>query len=221
MKTMGYGEKAMNENLNYNNALYKAFRTQYKKTLIQFAILFVTSLLIGAFLPSFLSESFLISIFQNVILHFEIPIYQYNIDHITVLLNAIFKYSLSDIICIFCVFIFSFSSYHYMISGIVLIYSGIKNGCVASLIYFLPRFMTENAPKVSEICVFYIAKTIIVLVVIRYVIRAYAFSIKFFNENSYSLNRFPTTLKFVCSSLLYIFALLFLHSIYVFLIKTI
>ena len=211
----------MNENFNYNNPFYRELRAQYKKTLTLFAILFVTSLLVGALLPRFLSESFLRSIFQNVTLHFEIPIYKYNIDRSTVLLNAIFKYSLVDIICIFAVFIFSFSSYHYIISGIVLIYLGIKNGCVASLIYLVPRFVTDNAPKSTEIFVFYIAKAIIMLLIIRYVICAFVFSIKFFNENFYSLNRFSTTLKFVCSSLLYIFTIIFFHGIYVFLIKTI
>lgn len=214
-------KKTMNENLNYNNAFYRTFRVQYKKTLTLFAILFVTSILVGAFLPRFLSESFFKSIFQSIALHFEIPIYNYNIYHTTVLLNAIFKYSLIDIICVFAVFIFSFSSYHYIISGIVLVYSGIKNGCVASLIYFAPRFMTDNAPKPLEMCVFYIAKAIIMLIIVRYVIRSFEFSINFFNENFYSSNRGSTTLKFVCSSLLYIFALLFLHGIYVFLIKAI
>lgn len=211
----------MNENLNYNNPFTRGLRTQYKKTLTLFAILFVTSVLIGALLPRFLSESFLRSILKNVILHFEIPIYKYNIDHSTALINAIFKYSLVDIICVFAIFIFSFSSYHYIISGMVLIYLGIKNGCAASLIYFVPRFVTDNAPKATEIFVFYIAKAIIMLLIIRYVIRAFTFSINFFNQNFYSLNRFSATLKFLCSSLLYIFAIIFFHVIYVFLIKTI
>ncbi len=209
----------MNENFRYSTS-HKTFRNIDVKILIQFTILFVTSLFIGVFLPRFLDENFLISQSRNISFHFEIPIY-YGMDKKFECLNAILKYSFIDILCIFVIFIFSFSSSHFIISGIVLIYLGLRNGCIAYLVYITPKLMTDNSPQIAELFIFFIAKVMIVFLIIRYIMYSLLFSINFFKENFKDTSKLAETLKFVCSSLLYIFTILVLHAIYVFLIKAI
>ena len=184
---------------------------------IPFALIFLASLFIGAFLPRFLSEDFLISQANTIALHFETPI-AYSDNTPNILMNSIFKSALADIFCVFIIFIFSFSIHHSIISGIVLIYIGLRNGCTATLVCMIDDFISNTySPKFIEICIFLFTKAIIVLFILRYILKSCRFAVSF-NEKC---AMHSDTLKFMFTSLSNVFLLCALHGAYGFLIKSI
>ena len=211
----------MNENLK-RSYKYKISDTRDVKFILPFAIIFLSALFIGAFLPRFLSDAFLISQARVIALHFEIPI-AYSEDTYNTALNSILRSALVDICCLFVIFVFSFSASHFVICGIVLVYVGIRNGCIASLTCVLPSIISTHnslftsAPKTIELCIFLAAKAIIVLLIIRYILFAVGFAVRF-NEKEVSSSE---TLKFILASLSCAFSLSFVHGAYGFLIKNI
>ncbi len=188
-----------------------------KKLILQYALIFMSSLCIGFLLPKFLNESFISSICQKIGLHFEVPFY--NIEKTTDWLKVLLRYSLSDIVCLCVILIFSFSTSNLIISGAMLIYIGIKNGCEATLVYFCYFTKLEYSPSFSEICIFFIFKTLLVAFMIKYIIYASLFSEKLRCGTDSKNIIFLKSLKYIGCSLLYVFIFLFLHGIYCFTIK--
>jgi hypothetical protein len=195
----------------------KSFKYFDKKLFLQYVLIVISSLCIGFLLPKFLNESFILSLYQKIALHFEVPVY--GIKKISDWFEIMLKYALQDIVCLCIVFLFSFSKSNPIISGTVLVYLGIKNGCEASLVYFTYIAKLEYSPSFLEICVFFILKTLLVAFIIRYIIYASLFS-EDLRCGIHSKNTIIwKTAKFIVSSLLYILVLLFLHGVYGFIIK--
>ena len=202
-------EKIMNRN-------FKCFD---KKLLLQYTLIFFFSLFVGFFLPRFLNEDLLLSMYHKIALHFEVPVY--SVEKISDWLHVALKYSLADIICLSIIALFSFSLSSSIISAIVLIYIGLKNGCELSLVYLTYTSSIEYFPSLFEIGVFFILKILIIAFFIRYIIYA-----SFFSENMHYVSRSKNviiieTSKFIITSLLHACFLLFLHGIYCFTIKSI
>ncbi len=195
------------------------FKRFDKKLLFQYVLILISSLCIGLLLPRFLSEGFLQPLYQKISLHFQVPIY--GVEKFSDWIKATLEYALSDIICLCIVLMFSFSSITSIISGLAIVYIGIKNGCQISLVYFTYIANIEYPPTFSEMCVFFILKLLLVLFLMRYILYSSLFS-STLCYGSYSNNAFIwQTSKFIVTSLLYVCILLFLHGIYCFTIKSI
>lgn len=195
-----------------------SFKQSNKKLLFQYMLILISSLCIGIFLPRFLGEDFLQSLYQKIALHFQAPVY--GVEKTSDWINIIFKYSLSDIICICIVSLLSFSSLTSIVSGSVIVYVGIKIGCQISLVYLTFIANIEYPPSFAEMCVFFILKTLIVLFLMRYIVYSSLFSstVCYSDSNNEFVLR---TLKFIVTSLLYICIFLFFYGIYCFAIKSI
>lgn len=188
-----------------------------KKLLLHYAIIFISSLCIGLLLPKFLNESFTSSLYQRIAFHFQVPVY--GITKTSEWFEVMLRYALSDIICLCTVLLFSFSAPKQIVSGTVLVYIGIKNGCEASLVYFSYIAKLEYSPSIAEICVFFMLKTLLIALIVKYIIYTSLFY-EYIRCDAHSKNATVWKVsKYIVASLLYIFLLLFLHGIYIFTIK--
>lgn len=199
----------MNKNL-------KAFD---KKLFLQYALILVFSLCIGAFLPKFLNEDFLFSQYKKISLHFQVPVY--SIEQKCDWLFVMLRYAFADIICFCILFLGFFTSSKSIVASASLIYIGIKNACEISLVSHAYISKLEYAPLFSEICVFFAFKILLLALFVRYIIHASLFSEHIsFVARSKAPIAFKV-LKFIVYSLLHIAALLLLHGIYCLIIKSI
>ena len=142
-----------------------------KRLIYQYVLILVSSLCIGLLLPRFLSEEFLQSLYQKIALHFQVPIY--GVEKLSDWLKAMLEYALLDIICLGIVLIFAFSSATSMVSGVAIVYIGIKSSCQMSLVYLARIANIEYPPTVSEICMFFVFKVLLVVFFMRYIIYAF------------------------------------------------
>lgn len=197
-----------------NNLFKKHFKTTFF-LYISYIFILIFSICIGYFLPQFLNENLLSSIYQKIALHFETPIYAVN--DFSSWINVSLKYAFPDIVCIFIIFLFSFSSSNSIISGIILAYMGIKSGCEASLVCLTYTSNIEYTLKTTELFVFFALKILLISLCIRYIY----YTLRFYSTYIAKPSSPASILKIILSSLLRICSLLAIYGVYCFIIKII
>ena len=194
-------------------------RTERAKIAFQFVLMSVCSLIMGHLIARSFSDAFYVDRSLNVSTHFEaIFLHCSNFgDYFTCILS----YALSDLLCVLLIFCVSFATFNYIISDLVLVYSGMRTGLVISfLMFFLSDTNTSYNVAPIKFIVFVVFELLCLIIVWDYSYRAaiHSYELKKVTVSGRSAANTSVVVAFLINTAMYLGTILLISGSYCWLI---
>lgn len=162
-----------------NTMRHNALEVEKTKIIFQFVLMLTASVLCGIFFTRLLSYEFLNSTLINVSRHFNAPFR--GCGSFDEILSKYLEFCGCDIVCLTLLLLFSFSFINYIISDLVLIFSGFKFGMSIAVIWYFSFARIGFGNSFTFLILRSIA--LVVILIYSYRMALYSLDIRKFSDN--------------------------------------